>query len=42
MVTDGKRAIVQVGQLHVFDGGSDGLVGTADNDLFAVQGIFVP
>ncbi len=42
MVTDGKRAIVQVGQLHVFDGGADGLAGTADNDLFAVQGIFVP
>jgi len=42
-VTDGQRAIVQVGQIRVDDGGPDGLAATADgNGKFAVQGIFVP
>jgi hypothetical protein len=41
-VTEGRRAIVQVGQVRVFDGGPDGDAATADNDLFAVQGLFVP
>ena len=42
VVTDGKRAIAQVGQVRVHDGGPDGLVGTAGNEVFAVQGLFVP
>jgi hypothetical protein len=41
-VTEGRRAIVQLGQVRVFDGGPDGVAATADNDLFAVQGLFVP
>ena len=41
-VKDGKRAIVEVGQLQVTDGGPDGLVGTTPNTLFEVQGIFIP
>jgi hypothetical protein len=41
-VTAGKRAIWQLGQVRVFDGGSDGDVGTAPNTLFATQGVFVP
>jgi acyl-homoserine-lactone acylase len=41
-VTDGKRAIAQLGQIRVHDGGPDGQAATADNDLFAVQGLFVP
>jgi hypothetical protein len=36
------RAIWALDQVQVFDGGPDGVVATADNSLFAVQGIFVP
>jgi hypothetical protein len=39
---EGKRAIWELGQVQVLDGGPDGLVSTADNSLFAVQGVFVP
>ena len=40
---DGQRAIVQLGQVHVNDGGPDGLAETAaGNEMFAVQGVFVP
>ena len=43
MVTEGKRAIWQVGQVQVTDGGEDGITATAaDNTLFAKQGLFVP
>jgi hypothetical protein len=41
-VKDGKRANVEVGQITITDGGPDGVVGTAPNTLFAVQGIFIP
>ena len=41
-VKDGKRAIVEVGQIQISDGGPDGIVGTTPNTLFAVQGIFIP
>jgi hypothetical protein len=41
-VKEGKRSIWQLGQIQVSDGGSDGLVGTAPNTVFARQGIFVP
>jgi hypothetical protein len=41
-VKDTQRAVVEIGQLQVFDGGADGLVSTADNTLFEVQGIFIP
>jgi hypothetical protein len=41
-VSEGKRAIWQLGQIKVFDGGPDGLASTDDNTLFARQGIFVP
>ena len=42
MVRDGDRQVVQMGQISVDDGGPDGRASTADNDLFAVQGLFVP
>jgi hypothetical protein len=43
VVKDGKRAVVEVGQLTVFDGGGDGIASTdADNTVFGVQGIFIP
>jgi hypothetical protein len=41
-VMKGKRAIWELGQVRVYDGGPDGLAATADNSLFAVQGVFVP
>jgi hypothetical protein len=39
---NGKRVVVEFGQVRVLDGGSDGVVGTTPNDLFAVQGVFIP
>jgi predicted acyl esterase len=41
-VVEGKRAIWQLDQTQVLDGGPDGLAATGDNSLFAVQGVFVP
>jgi hypothetical protein len=41
-VRENRRAIWQLGQIRVFDGGADGVVSTQDNTLFAVQGVFVP
>jgi hypothetical protein len=41
-VKDGKRAIVETGQIQTLDGGTDGVVATSPNTLFAVQGIFIP
>ena len=41
-VKSGMRAIWEVNQMQVFDGGSDGVVSTNPNTLFAVQGVFVP
>ena len=38
-----KRAIWALDQIQVFDGGADGNAATsADNTLFAVQGVFIP
>jgi hypothetical protein len=42
MVAEGKRAIMEFGPIEVWDGGEDGDVATAPNDLFARQGVFVP
>ena len=40
---EGRRAIWEVGQVRVYDGGADGEAQTvSDNTLFAVQGLFVP
>ena len=40
---EGQRAIWELGQVQVFDGGADGDGDTAgDNTLFAVQGAFTP
>ena len=41
-IRDTTRAVVEVGQLQVFDGGPDGSVATTPNELFAVQGVFIP
>jgi hypothetical protein len=37
-----RRSNWQLGKVDVFDGGSDGVVSTTPNTLFATQGIFVP
>jgi hypothetical protein len=42
MIKDGDRQVVELGQVRVDDGGPDGVTSTADNALFAVQGLFVP
>jgi hypothetical protein len=45
-VQSGKRMLVQLGQVKVFDGGSDGSVTTAGNSIFEVEiegeGVFAP
>jgi CSLREA domain-containing protein len=42
-VAEGKRSIFKVGDIQLFDGGSDGDAGTpTGNTLFAWQGLFVP
>jgi hypothetical protein len=41
-VQGGTRAIWELGRLEVYDGGPDGQASTSPNDLFAVQGVFVP
>jgi hypothetical protein len=41
-VKDGKRAIVETGQIFATDGGPDGVVATTPNTTLAVQGIFIP
>jgi hypothetical protein len=42
-VQDNKRANVEIQQINVLDGGSDGTAATtADNTLFETQGIWIP
>jgi acyl-homoserine lactone acylase PvdQ len=41
-ITESKRAVWQLGEVTVSDGGSDGLVSSSPNTLLARQGIFVP
>jgi len=41
-VKDTQRGVIEISQLQINDGGADGLVSTADNTIFEVQGIFIP
>ena len=41
-VKEEVRSIWQVGQIELFDGGADGIASTADNTIFAREGIFAP
>jgi hypothetical protein len=36
------RAIWQLGQVEVLDGGADGVVSTTPNTTFLRQGLFIP
>ena len=42
VVEGGKSAVVEFGQIRVLDSGPDGTRGNADDELFAVQGLFIP
>jgi hypothetical protein len=42
MVIAGRRAVVELGQIQVFDSGPDGIRGDGDDERFATQGIYVP
>jgi hypothetical protein len=42
VVIANTRSIWQVDEVQLFDGGPDGVVSTADNKLFEVEGVFVP
>ena len=42
VIKESMRSVWQLGQVQVFDGGSDGVASTTPNTLFAVQGVFVP
>jgi hypothetical protein len=42
-VKEGRRSVWELGQVKVYDGGSDGAAGTlGDNTLFMDEGLFVP
>jgi hypothetical protein len=41
-VREGSRAVWELGQVQVSDGGADGDADTAPNKVFARQGVFVP
>jgi hypothetical protein len=42
LVRERDRAVWEMGPVRLFDGGPDGDADTADNSLFATQGVFVP
>jgi hypothetical protein len=39
---DGYRTVVEIAQIQIFDGGSDGDVNTPGNTVFMRQGVFIP
>jgi Tol biopolymer transport system component len=41
-VKEGKRSVWELQDIQVSDGGSDGLVATSPNTLFALEGLFFP
>ncbi len=42
VVKEGKKSNVEIGQIIINDGGTDGLASTAGNTVFARQGIYIP
>jgi hypothetical protein len=41
-VPEGRRSVWELGQVAVFDGGTDGSVSTPGNEVFLRQGVFIP
>jgi hypothetical protein len=41
-VKDGKRAVVEISQISVYDGGVDGVTAPPASEVFLNQGIFIP
>ena len=41
-IKEGRRAIWELGQVRLNDGGADGVASTTPNSVFAVQGVLVP
>nr|MDQ6910550.1 hypothetical protein [Actinomycetota bacterium] len=41
-VSAGSRTVWQIGQVEVYDGGTDGMAATDGNTVFLRQGIFAP
>jgi hypothetical protein len=41
-ILETRRMVMELGQVKVYDGGSDGLAATPGNTLFEVQGFFTP
>lgn len=41
-IREGARSVWQLGDVQLVDGGPDGDTSTADNSVFAVQGLFTP
>lgn len=39
---EGKKANVEISQIRVNDGGTDGLASTSPNTVFAREGIYIP
>jgi len=42
IVREGGRAVWELGRIQVYDAGADGQASTDPNDLFQVQGVFIP
>ena len=42
VAAEGARAVWQLGQVELYDGGADRNAFTEPNTVFAVQGVFVP
>jgi Tol biopolymer transport system component len=42
MANESKRQVWELGQIQVYDGGSDGVAATPGNTLFATQGLYAP
>jgi hypothetical protein len=42
LIKEGRKANVEVGQIYILDGGTDGVTATTPNTVFARQGIYIP
>ena len=42
VIKNGKGAVWQIGQIEIKDSGPDGVRASADDQVFEVQGVFLP